>query len=553
MKNHPRLSALWAGLMLCSAATVPANTLVTFQVDMSTASFDPASQTVAAHTSLNGWAAIPLTKTSTNQYVWTGTADLPTNGVVMEYKYSIEPGATWESIPKGNNRLVTLPATSGASLTLPLVLFADLASAPITVDVTFQVDMAQQIALGTYVPGTSVVYPKGTFNSWQTYEAMTNDPSIHRTNQNGLVTSSVYVGTYAITESPGQTLDYKFYIDTGNIYEDPAPGTGDPSDHNNRFFNLAYAPIATNLVTFQVDMTAQILNGSFDPSTGTVEERGNLNSWGSQQTLLTNDLAASNTNIYKTVVRIVDSQGGTEQYKFWSSVSANGGWETMADNRNFQMVAGPSQVLPVVYFNNASPADLLPVETLVTFTLNMTNAVGTDSHTFDPLADHVYLNGVPNGFAAWDTSLPELTNYPAGSRIYTIQVLLPQGSPVRQTYKYSINGADDEAASGNNHVRTVRQVGTYSFPMDTFGTPYVEPDFGQLAVGAALNGQVPVSWLGRPGVHLQTATDLTGPWQDLMATDGATWTTGIMSSNGFVSQTNYPTASARTFFRLVKP
>jgi hypothetical protein len=572
MRNHITKSATCAGLLLCSAVLASANTLVTFQVDMSTATFDPGTQTVSAHGSFNGWGALALTNdlNGPNPNLWTGTADVAANGSVMEYKYVIDPNA-WESIPKGNNRLATLPSTSGASLVLPKVYYADVAPLNVTVDLTCQVDMAQQIAIGAYTPGVSVVYPKGTFNGWGTFDGMTNDPTILRTNQNGLVTSNVYIGTYTISGSPGQTMDYKFYIDTGNKYEDPAAGSGDPSDHNNRFFNLAdapaqtlplvffsdapYAPVSTNDVTFQVDMTAQILNGSFDPSTGTVEVRGSFNGWGTPQILCTNDITAPNTNVYRAVVRIVDSAGAFEGYKFWASVSANGGWETMADNRSFKMISADSQVLPVVYFNNVSPNDLLPEDTVVVFSVNMTNAVGTDSHVFDPSAgDYVYLNGVPNGFLTWDTFLPQLTNNPVGSRIYSIEMLLPKGSPVVQTYKYGINGADDEAAQGSNHSRVVRRTGSYILPLDTFGNQYAEPSFGELAVGSAIASQVPVSWLGRPGVHLQTTADLaSGPWQDLLNTDGAIWANGTTSTNGFVSVTNYPTGSAKTFFRLVKP
>lgn len=185
----------------------------------------------------------------------------------------------------------------------------------------------------------------------------------------------------------------------------------------------------------------------------------------------------------------------------------------------------------------------------------MTNAVGTDSHSFDPLAgDTVYLNGVPSGFLSWDPSLPQLTNNPADSRIYSIEMLLPKGSYVVQNYKYSINGADNETAQGSNHNRVVRRAGAYVLPLDVFGTPYVEPSFGPLVIGAVVTNSVPVSWLGRPGVHLQTAADLSsGKWQDLPRTDGATWTNVIMSTNGFVSVTNYPTGATQTFLRLIKP
>ena len=104
---------------------------------------------------------------------------------------------------------------------------------------TFQVDLAQQINVGAFDPASSIVYPKGTFNGWGTFDAMTNDPTILRTNQNGLVTSNVYVNTYNILGSPGQTMDFKFFIDKNSNYESPAAGTGDPSDYNNRFFNLS--------------------------------------------------------------------------------------------------------------------------------------------------------------------------------------------------------------------------------------------------------------------------------------------------------------------------
>ncbi len=297
MITNRRQYGLWAGLLLCSAVAASANTLVTFQVDMSTAAFDPSTQKVSAHGSFNGWgAAFELTNnpSGANPNLWSGTLDVAANGSVMEYKYVIDPSG-WESIPKGNNRLATLPSTSGASLVLPTVYYADNPPAPVSVDTTFQVDLAQQINVGAFDPNSSTVYPKGTFNGWGTWDAMVNDPTILRTNQNGLVTSNVYVGTYTVAGSPGETMDYKFYIDTGSNYENPAAGTGDPSDHNNRFYILTngttqvlpivffsdapYAPVATNIITFQVDMTAQVFAGNFDPTTGTVEVRGDFNSW----------------------------------------------------------------------------------------------------------------------------------------------------------------------------------------------------------------------------------------------------------------------------------
>lgn len=576
MTNRTKQYAVWAGLALCAVSLANANSIVTFQVDMSTAGLDPATQTVAARGTFNAWSPFALTNNPTgpNPNLWTGTynvtsnvynnATVSANGTVMSYKYTIETAATYETVflAGSHNRLLNLPSTSGASISTPQVFFSDYTPTPITILVTFQVDLAQQINTRAFDPLTSTVQARGIFNGWGgTAIAQTNDPSILRTNQNGLVTSNVYVGTYEIVGSPGQTVDYKYYIDTGANWDSPTPSSGDPVDNNNRFFNLGagptqavpivffndspYAPVATNDITFQVDMTAQVLNGSFDPSTGIVELRGDFNGWGTPQILCTNDPAALNTNIYQTVVELKDGVGAFHSYKFWSSVSANGGWETMADNRTVTIIGGPPNptphILAPVYFSNIEPLDFLPLDTTVTFRVSMTNAVGTDSHVFDPSADSVYLNGVPS-FGIWDVSLPQLTNNPAGSGLYSIDLLLAKGSPVQQTYKYAINGNDDEASQGNNHVRYVRTTGTYVMPLDTFGAMVVEPSFGNLQASVSTTpGHVLISWLGRPGVFLQTKTSVSGgSWVDHPETDG-------------LSSTNWPSGGSSLFFRLVKP
>jgi len=354
MKTKTKPCAVWAGLALSAISLGHANSLVTFQVDMTdaiaTAAFDPATQTVAARGTFNAWSPFALTNNPTgpNSNLWTGTYNVTSNvysgttvsanGTVMSYKYTVEPGATYESVYLGgsHNRLITLPSTSGASITTPNVHFSDIALTPITNLVTFQVDLAQQINVGAFDPLSSTVQARGLFNGWGgTAIAQTNDPSILRTNQNGLVTSNVYVGTYEIVGSPGQTMDYKYYIDLNSNWESPAPSSGDPVDNNNRFFNLGagptqavpivffndspYAPLATNDITFQVDMTAQILLGSFDPSSSYVELRGDFNGWGTPQILCTNDPAGPNTNLYKTVVEIKDGVGALHSYKFWAS------------------------------------------------------------------------------------------------------------------------------------------------------------------------------------------------------------------------------------------
>src|SRR5258708_5305217 len=133
----------------------------------------------------------------------------------------------------------------------------------------------------------------------------------------------------------------------------------------------------------------------------------------------------------------------------------------------------------------------------------MTNAVGTDAHTFNPSSDQVFINGTPGGFLAWNTSLPQLTANPAGSELYSIQFLLPAGSSLRQDYKYGINGNDDEAGAGANHTRYVRSTGSYVMPLDTFGAQLAETNPPvSLATHASTPGHLLLLWQGGPGVHL---------------------------------------------------
>jgi hypothetical protein len=249
------------------------------------------------------------------------------------------------------------------------------------------------------------------------------------------------------------------------------------------------------------------------------------------------------------------------------------------------------------YFNDLAPDDYLPVDTAVEFAVDMTNAVGTDSHPFASGSDSVYINGMfagatpsePNAQAGtsqcwypWSQGLTPVAAPPGyemtevgSSLIYTNTIIIPRGTPVALSYQYgmdegSVNGGpiENEAAGGLVHYRGVRstQFNPYVMPTDTFSSqPYQEPFFstgnigasgslagGNLTVGTPTAGNVPVSWLGRPGAHLQSAGNVNGPWQNIPATDGTNWNIGNSSTNGFVSVTNWPSIG-NSFFRLVKP
>jgi len=372
------------------------------------------------------------------------------------------------------------------------------------------------------------------------------------------------------------------------------------------FNDSLFTPLAK--VTLNLDMsTIARFDTNFVPNS--ITAWGTFNGWAGG-VALTNSQSAANTNLYSATVSMGEGTSYVLQYRYtnsyvggWVYDYAQDGGPNSANNNAYRRIIDlpiTSTVLvtnfPAVYFNDLSPNDCLPADTAVTFSVDMNNAVGTEGHGFDPIGDSVYLNGsfagaspsqpnggVPQNWYEWSGG-PNLVSAPAGfemieegdGTIYTNTIVLPAGTPVALSYQYGIDPGsfyggptEDEAAPSTVHYRGVRTPGAnpYVLPTDIFTSqPYVEPFFstgnigangslagGNLSVGSPVAGKVPVTWLGRPGANLQATTNVvSGPWQNLPATDGTKWTTGLESTNGFVSQTNWP-AGAQTFFRLVKP
>lgn len=470
-------------------------------------------------------------------------------------------------------------------------------------NVTFSVDMAEQIYLGNFNPANGdVATVEGMFNGW-THDVyvLTNDLTQVITEPGGSLQTNVYTQTFPVTNSPAGIEEYKFVIyntvnSTAN-YESPGTLNADP-DSGNRFFALAtpaqplplvyfsdaaYSPVIVSNVTFSVDMTVpSITDTNFDPTTVSVD--GTFNGW--SDISCTNNPTAADTNIYTSTAAYSMGLGSAQQYQFRYKTKDTGSYEydhaTGGGNRLLTVInTNPNGTNYASLWDDASLNDYFLTAQPVTFSVNMKNANGqyvtaTDGHQFDPTADNVYINGVFNGgWFGWESINPG--SYPAGyqmiqegsTSIYTNTIIINPDS-VDITYKYGIDEGgllggpgDNEAASGANHSRVLRalQLMPYQFPTDTFGNPYNEPYFSSgnagaayLSVGAASGGNVPVSWLGRPGAHLQTKSSLSsGSWQDLWVTDGTNWTTGAYGTNGFVSETNFPTAGGNTYFRVVKP
>jgi hypothetical protein len=546
---------LW--LLLC--ATVKASAVsVTFQVDVSVqianGTFTPVNgDTVEARGDFNGWSGgFTLTNSPISTNIFTGIYnDTNTPGSQQGYKLLmvIGGGANWEvdfTPATGNNRTFSLANTPQI---LPVVYFNDMApsSGVPTQSVTFQVDMSDQIAKGNFNPTNGdTVEARGMFqtpNQWAGGFTLTNNPNAANTN--------LYAGTYADGNYPGTQEAYKFVIVSGGDhweFIDNRPLTLQNGGQTLPAVFFNNQPGTLIPVNFQVDMSVQVANGKFNPGVDSVEAQGTFQSLGtwSGGFQLTNNPSASNTNLYTGTYMDASASGTAEQYKYVvDGGSGPLGWEqpasTGTDNRSF-IVAASAQTLPAVYFSDLGPGDTLAADTWVTFSVSMTNAVGTDGVHFNPSVDSVSINGDFLGWWGWGSFPPnQLTNNPPGSEIYSLTLLLSKGNPVTLKYKYGIDGADDEAGFKLNHVRYIRTVGNSVMPLDTFGSQYVEPSFGSLNARSLSAGSALISWLGRPGVHLQTTTSLVNAvWQDRLETDG-------------LSSTNWPVGNGNLFFRLIKP
>jgi len=191
----------------------PGVVAVTFQVNMGVqaevGSFNPATHTVEARGSFDNWGAgITLSQSQANTNIYQGMANITGSaGTTIEHKFVINQAGTlvWEGNvgpggPSGN-RTFMLAETNQ---TLPVVYFNNLTNNPgAGIAVTFQANMALQIARGLFDPATGVIDVRGPFNNWGTPSGLvlTNSPG----------NESIFAGTLNVSNTaPGSTVAYKF-------------------------------------------------------------------------------------------------------------------------------------------------------------------------------------------------------------------------------------------------------------------------------------------------------------------------------------------------------
>jgi len=351
-----------------------------------------------------------------------------------------------------------------------------------------------------------------------------------------------------------------------------AVGSGNPGGTT---FNFGSVATPTNYITFTLDLSEEVALGNFinGASTNSVAVGGApLDGFGTGDQLTNYTLLnpgdlnpGLKTNWYIGTFPVVSFLPTQLQFKFRVN-NLDGSYEQPVSTSGGNRVTNLTQqitVLPVISYDDLGLGDLLVSNVSVMFSVLVTNGTPDDTgYDFVKGSDQVYVSGAWLNWPAWGVNAlpPNQQMIEVGtSDIYTNYFLIPRGTSIYMTYKYSFNGVDDENGTGTNHIREVRSYGpTYTFPQDVWsytvlqpnnGNPYtlagiavtniVEPDFGYLKIGAPSSGNYPITWLGRPFVLLQNSSSLNGPWNTLSGTDAT-------------QATNWPASGPVQFFRLMK-
>jgi len=400
---------------------------------------------------------------------------------------------------------------------------------------TFRVDMSVQIAIGRYDPNNDLLLVRGPFNGWGGSDLALVAGS-----------NSIYEAEIDIFDADGTQLDYKFFIGSatsGDIWEG---NVGPGEQHGNRRFtyqtggqvldtvffdNLDTNPGGGVEVTFQVNMALLIQDELFLPGWDWLEARGAFNNWSAGFEL---EPISEGSTIYTGTTTINSiAPGGTVEYKY---VYNGGLWED-GSNRTFVLPQQGSQLLPIRYFNDAGPDSNLTADTEIVITVDMNNALALNGTPFNPETDRVYINGEFAGFTWWGWPFPlggfellddgtaESGDAVPGDGIYSIKFQAFAGQSRKVEYKFSINGEDNEAGFQDNHIRYIRETGSYPLPGDQFGDMVREPeilpsDLGSITISGPVNGMIMVTWDNADAV-LQQSTNLTSDsWENVSGSQG---------------------------------
>ena len=261
-----------------------------------------------------------------------------------------------------------------------------------------------------------------------------------------------------------------------------------------RYYVGAPALPPTNYITFQLDMTVQVVYGNFtntdlnplDANYGlpvnSVAVAGDFIGWGTgaqltNYTILNpGDLNPGlKTNLYIGTFPDQTYLPVSINWKFRVN-SLDGGYElplSTAGGNRVTAITSANQVLPVTLYDDAGITDYVETNTWVTFSIYCPDqTVGPGPVTFTKGSDTIWVSGGWLGWPTWGFEALPGNQQMIGvgsSDVYTNTLLVPRGTTLSLTYKYSFDGLDNENGSNTNHIRYIRTFATnYAFPQDVW-------------------------------------------------------------------------------------
>ncbi len=198
-------------------------------------------------------------------------------------------------------------------------------------------------------------------------------------------------------------------------------------------FVFQFPAFAQYSVTFRVNMSVKIREGTFQPQSGDiVRVAANFNDWGNSRDTL-RDIVATDS-IYEKEVLLPT---GVIQYKFLKTLRSGLDWE--ADpNRTYTVTTG-IHILPVEWFDRDSVVSVLPRFVPVTFRVNMRVKILEGS--FVPLDDGLRVVGSFNG---WGTPTDTLRKEPPpNDSVYRVTKSFLEGDSIWYTYLKTLRGGID--------------------------------------------------------------------------------------------------------------
>jgi hypothetical protein len=222
-------------------------TQVTFVVNMGVqatlGNFNPATDFVyvAGDVFNNNWSvgAQTLTNSLSDPDVWQGTFNTTnTVGSTVNYKFIMLTsltGETWENNGVGPNGAQNRQFIyTNVATTLPTVHFNNVTSSSslVSTQVTFKVNLAAEVARGTFDPVNGTVTVAGDVfnNAWSPIaQVLTQTPT----------NFYVWSGTFTITNTVGSAVNYKFTLENGGNWETNGVGPNLANDRQFIFTNVA--------------------------------------------------------------------------------------------------------------------------------------------------------------------------------------------------------------------------------------------------------------------------------------------------------------------------